>query len=111
MSRTIFATLALVLSSSFVCGQVLEVASAKPLLDAYEGCVVGRAKSFAGSPDSPEHIVKGAMAACAGEKRAVSEAIGIAGVSSDGLADLLNKFDAQVFKAASQAVLEERDAH
>lgn len=113
MSRMIFTTLAFILSCSFVCGEVLKSASAtaKPLLDSYNGCVVGHAKALAGSPDSTEHIVKGAMGACAVEKRALSEALRVAGVSSDELAGFINKFDGQVFEAASQAVLEERDAH
>lgn len=85
-------------------------ASAKPLLDAYQSCVVERARSFAGSPDASESIIKNAMTACAAEKRAFSDAL-LAGRSSDDVAVLLASLDQQVFQAASSAVLEERASH
>ena len=113
MLRTIFATIALVSSYGFACAEVSRSAltSAKPQVDAYESCVVGRAKSFAGSPDSTESIIKGAIAACIAEQRALTDALGLAGVSSGEADDVLKALDKQLFQAASQAVLEERTSH
>ena len=113
MSRTIFAAIALVVSYSLGCAEISKSAlvTTRPTLDAYRNCVVGRAKSFAGSPDSTESIIKSAMGACAAEKRALSEALGLAGVGSDELAAFMSTLDQQIFQAASLAVTEERAAH
>jgi hypothetical protein len=113
MSRTIFAVLLLVASHGFVCAEALKSlpATAKPLLDAYRGCVVDRAKSFAGSPDSTERLIKEAMGACATAKRALSEALGRGGFDSADVNAALGDVDQQVFQAASQAVEEERASH
>lgn len=113
MSRTISAAIALVLSYGCVSGQVSKSApvSTKPLLEAYEKCVVERARSFSGSADSSESISKNAMTACATEKRAFDDALRRAGLGSEDIVALLANLDQQVFQAASSAVLEERAAH
>lgn len=113
MSRAIFTAIALVLSCGFASGEVSQSvpASAKPLFESYESCVVGRARSFSGSADSAESISKNAMTACATEKRAFDDALRLAGLGSDDVAGLLANLDQQVFQAASSAVLEERAAH
>ena len=53
MSRTIVAVFAIVASCSVVGSEVSTstLTTTKPLRDAYESCVVGSAKSFAGSPE------------------------------------------------------------
>ena len=109
MSRTVVAVLAIVASCSVAGSEVSTstLTTTKPLRDAYASCVVGRAKSFAGSPDSTESIVKSAMKACADEKRSLDEAL--AGVGS--AETFLTALDQQVFQAALQAVVEERAAH
>ena len=86
-------------------------ATTKPLLDAYVACVADRAKSFAGSADSAESIVKDAMEACAVHRRALSDALQTARINLEELTDFLKKYDGQVSEAASQAVLDERNAH
>jgi hypothetical protein len=113
MSRTILASIALVMNCSFVWAETAAsiLVAIKPQQDAYENCVAGRAKSFAGSPDSVEAIVKSAIAACAAERRALSGALGGAGLAPGALANALNAIDAQVSQVASKAVLEERDSH
>jgi hypothetical protein len=113
MFRTAFAMFVLFLGCSFVGGETLMSASAttKPLLDAYVACVTSRARSFAGSADSAESIVKDAMGACAVHRRTLGDVVRTAGVSLEELTEFLNKSDGQVHKAASEAVLEERNAH
>jgi hypothetical protein len=83
----------------------------KTQLLAYENCVVGHAKSFAGSPDSTENITRSALRSCASERHALSEALTRAGVSPAELAASLNAFDQQVSQTASSAIIEERAAH
>jgi hypothetical protein len=113
MSRALVTIAALVLSCSFVWGEgaPLAPAAVKPLADSYERCVVDRAKSFAGSADSAEAIVREAIRACAPQKGALSEALRPAGLNPDASASFLSKLDEQVSQTALQAVLEERAAH
>ena len=113
MSRTTFAAIALVMSYSLGAAEISKsvLVATKPTLDAYQSCVVDRARSFAGSPNSTESIVKGAMGACAAENRALSEALRVAGVGSDESAAVMSTLDQQIFQAASQGVIEERGAH
>lgn len=113
MSRTTSTAIALVLICGFASGEGSQSvpASAEPLFKSYESCVVGRAKSFAGSPDASESIIKNAMTACAAEKRAFNDALRRAGLGSDDVVGLLASLDRQVFKTASSAVEEERAAH
>ena len=110
MIRTTLAAVALVSGCSIGLGETSTAASKKEFL-AYESCVVGHARSFAGSPDPTDNIVKNALASCASQRRALSEALVRAGVSSDGLAASLSAFDKQVFQASSRAIVEERAAH
>ncbi len=111
MLRTMIAALTLAVISS-ARGEPSEAPpTAKPLLDAYEVCVVGHAKSLAGSPDSEEAIVRSAIRSCAAQQHALSEALRAAGVASDQMTMLVGKLDRQVGQAGSRAVVEERDAH
>jgi hypothetical protein len=113
MSRMIIAACAFALAVSSAQGEASKVVppAAKPLLDAYETCVTGNAKSLAGSPDSAEAIVKSAIGSCGAEQRALSEALRAAGLVSDELNRLLQTLDQQVTQAGSRALTAERDAH
>jgi hypothetical protein len=112
MSRTVSTAIALVLSCGVVSAEVSQTipAAAQPLFGAYRGCVVERARSFAGSADAAEVLIKNAMTACAAEKRALNDAL-VAGRSAGDVAGLVASLDQQVFQAATTAVLDERAAH
>ena len=111
MFRAIFAITAVVWSFSSAWGEGSVPATIKPLADSYQRCVVDRARSFAGSADSAEAIVRDSIGACAPQKSALSEGLRPAGLGSDESTNFLSKLDQQVSHAASQAVLEERAAH
>lgn len=113
MSRTTLVFLMLLMGSVIAFAEISEavLARTKVQLSAYEGCVVGHAKSFAGSPDSTESIVKSGFGACAPQRRVLGEALMTAGVSSDKLVALLDGLDQQVSGAASAAIVEERASH
>src|SRR5262245_30484078 len=113
MIRTILAAAALLTSCSAGSSETSGAAPLAPREErqAYETCVVGHAKSFAGSPDRSEDIVRRALVSCAPERRVLREALIRAGVSSGELPASLNAFDKQVSQTASAAILEERAAH
>lgn len=109
MVRTKILAVALLVGCSAGLGETSLVP--EETLVAYESCVVGHAKGLAGSPDLTENIVRSALRSCDSKRRALSDALVRAGVSSGELAAFLSTFEKRISHAASLAILEERDAH
>lgn len=113
MRRMTIAALTLLTISAIAYGESFDLLLAGPKvqLSAYESCVVGYAKSFAGSPESSETIIRRATGECVSARRALSEALVAAGARSDVLTELFNGIDKRVAQEASRAVAEERASH